>query len=275
VDWWKAGGWEPVGAFQILIAFGAGAGFASLVCVWLTPEPKMDRPERPTRLAESIALPLRERRFRWFVLLHSSYEGATGFCGGFFHLFMLTFLGMGYRWIAATDVVSQLVSLAGAPLWGRLADRWGTKRMLTLGLVVKAVFPLLWLGLLPQWWYMVFAVVLLRAFNSATEIGWVNLALDLAPGRDRAAYISVDRSAANLVGAFSPFVAGMVAGAIGGRVWQVGAVPMTALHVLIVVSGLLRLALLVWLRKVEEPARPGPIEVVGNENLHHDGSGRD
>jgi len=263
VDAWKAAGHEAVGAFQILIAFGAGAGFVSLLCVWLTPEPPMHRTARPATFGESVRLPLRHPRFRGFVILHGSYSFAVGFCGGFFHLFMLQFLGMRYSWIAATDVLSQLLSVTGAPLWGRLADRWGTKRMLTLALIAKGVFPFLWLGLMPQWWHLVFAVVLVRMFNSATQIGWINLALELSPEENRAAYISMYRSVSNLARAISPFLAGLIAAAMADRVWAVGPLPVTSLHVLFVISGVLRLGSLVWLRKVAKPLRPIPAEPTG------------
>ena len=269
-DFWKDTGGEGVYAFQILIAFGAGSGFASLWCVWRVPEPPMHRASRPTSLARSIALPFRHGQFRWFIALHSSFSFAAGFCGGFFHYFMYTFLGMSYWLMSWTDFVTHLVGLAAAPTWGKLADRWGTKRMLTVALVAKAIFPFLWLAILPRWWYLVFAVVVVRLFNTAQEIGFVNLGLNLAPEADRAAYISVYRGCNNLARAIAPALAGALAALIGDRVWQVGPVPVTALHVLIIISGVLRLGSLFWLRKIREPNHVALTEVAEDEDLYHD-----
>ena len=268
IDAWQASGHESLRAFQIVIGFGVGAGFASLWCIWCVPEPTLHRDQAPTSLLESLRLPFREQQYRWFMVLHGSFNFAAGMCGGFFHFFMLSYLGMSYLMIAATDFVSQLVGLALAPFWGTFADRWGTKRLLTWALVAKAIFPFLWLTLLPQWWYLVFAVVLVRVFNTAQAIGFTNLGLQLAPRADRAAYISVDRSCNNLVQAGAPALAGGLVAIIGDRVWILGSVPFTALHLLILLSGLLRLASLVFLRKIREPEVRdlGPAGLNANDN---------
>jgi MFS family permease len=183
---------------------------------------------------------------------------------------MYTFLGMSYWLISWTDFVTHLVGLTAAPTWGMLADRWGTKRMLTVALTAKAIFPFLWLAILPQWWYLVFAVVAVRVFNTAQEIGFVNLGLRLAPEADRAAYISVYRGCNNLARAIAPALAGVLAALIGDRVWQAGPIPVTALHVLIIISGVLRLGSLLWLRKIREPNHVVLTEVAEDEDLHHD-----
>ena len=270
VDAWREGGGEPLLAFQILIGFGAGAGFASLWFVWKAPEPVMHKTGRPTTFFESIRLPFRHDSFRWFVVAHASFSFAAGVCGWCFHYFMLQFLGMKYLWIAATDIVSNFVGLMAAPGWGRLADRWGTKRMLAVALTAKAIFPFLWLAVLPQWWYLVFAVVLVRVFNTAQQIGFINLGLNIAPAQDRAAYISVDRGLNNLAHAASPALAAVLAAAIGDHVWLIGAYQVTSLHVLIVISGVLRLSSLVWLRWVKEPPLPKSREVVADEDTSDD-----
>ncbi len=253
VDAWQDAGREPLVAFQLVIAFGVGSGFASLWCIWKLPEPPLHRNEKRTSLLRSLALPFGEQQFRRFIALRSSFSFAAGMCAGFFYFFMLRFLGMSYIQIALTEVLSQLVGLLAAPLWGRLADRWGTRRLLVLALSFKAIFPFLWLGLLPQWWYLVFAVVLVRVFNTAQQIGFLNLALRLAPQADRAAYLSVERGCHNLARAAAPAIAGALAAAIGDAVWQVGALTFTALHVLMFLSGVLRVASLAWLRGMREP----------------------
>ena len=271
VEAWQDSGHEALRGFQIVIGFGVGVGFASLWCIWHVPEPALHRNGKPTSLLQSLRLPFREPQFRWFIILRSSFNFATGLCSGFFHLFMYRYLGMSYLMIGATDFLSQLVGLLAAPYWGRFADRWGTRRLLTWTLLVKAIFPFLWLMLLPQWWYLVFAVVLVRVFNTAQEIGFMNLGLQLAPRVDRAAYISVQHSCNNLVRAGAPALAGVLAATIGDRVWMVGAVPVTALHWLILLSGLLRLTCLVFLRKISDPA----VHDLERADLNGDGTAAD
>lgn len=255
IDAWRSFGHDALGAFQIIIGFGAGVGFASLWYIWKIPEPPPHGKTSRTRFLTSLALPFRQQQYRWFIVLRSSFSFSAGLCGGFFHFFMLHYLGMSYILIGATDFLSQLIGLVAAPYWGRLADQWGTKRMLTIALVAKAIFPFLWLVMLPQWWYLVFAVVLMRVFNTAQEIGFLNLGLQLAPRENRAAYIAMERGLNNLVRAGAPALAGILAVAIGESVWKAGAIPFTALHLLFLLSGIARLASLVFLRKISEPTR--------------------
>ena len=254
---WQASGHDALIAFQIVIGIGVGSGLASLWCIGRVPEPPMQHETTATSLLKSLQLPLRHEQYRRFIALHGSFSFATGVCGGFFHLFMLQYLGMSYILIAATDLVSHLVGILAAPHWGTLADRWGTKRMLTTALVAKTIFPFLWLGVSPQWWYIVFVVILVRMFNTAQEIGFVNLGLQLAPRQDRAAYIAMEHSFNNVARAAAPALAGALAAAIGDRVWSVAATPWTALHVLIVLSGVMRLASLVLLRGIRHPDQRG------------------
>jgi len=137
-------------------------------------------------------------------------------------------------------------------------------------LTAKAIFPFLWLAVLPQWWYLVFAVVLVRVFNTAQQIGFINLGLNIAPAQDRAAYIAVDRGLNNLAHAAAPALAAVLAAAIGDHRWLIGSYQVTSLHVLIVISGVLRLSSLVWLRWVKEPPLPKPREVVADEDTLDD-----
>ena len=57
IDAWQSFGHDSLGAFQIVIGFGAGAGFASLWYIWQIPEPPPHGKQSQTSFLTSLALP--------------------------------------------------------------------------------------------------------------------------------------------------------------------------------------------------------------------------
>lgn len=255
IEVWRDHGRDLVVGFQYLILFGTGLGMIGLVCISRTPEPKMTERMSPAVQRLAVTLPFRDERFRRFMVFHCSWMFSMAMAGMFFHLYMLDYLGLqhmanGYALVAATDVISMLLGVAAAPIWGRLADRWGTRRMLLRVGVVMGIFPLLWIPITPGAWWLVFAVVPLRFFASGCEIGPITLAMQLAPRRRRSIYIGVYRSLACVMLAVAPIVGGAIAHVIGPSFAKVGSFNLAGLHVLFVISAVGRLASLWWLKRV-------------------------
>lgn len=247
---------RPLAGISLMIGFGAAMGLCGWLLLWRTPEPAMSLPRRRTGLMRSLLLPWARPRFRPLIVVAAANSLATRLCGGFFHLYMLRVLGMGYFWVAAVDIFGELVSLAGAPFYGAWADRAGARRVLTVAMLVKGVFPALWILVAPATWPAAFAVVLLRTFNSAGQISWMRLSLNLSPSRNQAAFLAMYQAMAG---------AGMAVGALTGGalasllapfdLGSIGPIKIVPLHVLFAISAVLRLASVGLLRFIREPRR--------------------
>lgn len=247
---------QPLAGPSLMVGFGAVMGLCGWVLLWRAPEPAMSLPRRPTGLIRSLLLPWLRPRFRPLLFVAGANSLATSICGGFFDLYMLTVVGMGYFWVAAVDIAGELASLAGAPFYGAWADRAGARRVLTVAMIVKGVFPALWILVVPGAWPLAFGVVLLRTFNSAGQICWLRLSLNLSPSRNRAAFLAMYQATAG---------AGMAAGSlIGGTIARllepldlgaIGPIKIVPLHVLFAISATLRLASAGLLRFIREPRR--------------------
>ncbi len=255
IEFWRHTSQNLVMGFQILIVFGTALGVVGLVCIGKAPEPPMSERLSPAIQRLAMTLPFRDRRFRRFMIFFCPWTFSLAIAGMFFHLYMLEYLQlryrpMGYALVAATDIVSMLLGVASAPIWGRLADRWGTRRMLLRAGVVVGFFPLLWIPITPGLWWLVFVVILLRVFGSACEIGPMTMAMQMAPARRRSIYLGVYRSLGCLMMAIAPMVGGAIAHAAGPSVWTLGSFTVTGLHLLFVIAALGRLSSLWWLRRV-------------------------
>lgn len=257
IETWRGSGRDLVVGFQCLILFGTAVGVIGLFCIAKTPEPRLTERMSPAVYRMAVTLPFRDRRFRRFMAFHCLWMFSLAMGGMFFHLYMLDYLGLqhkqnGYYLVALTDIISMLLGIVAAPIWGRLADHWGTKRMLLRAGTVIAVFPLMWIPITPNMWWLIYGVVLVRFFGSACEIGPTKLAMQLSPKRRRSVYISVYRSLGCMMLAIAPIVGGAIAHAVGPSLTTVGSFNVTGLHLLFVISAVGRLSSLWWLRRIDD-----------------------
>jgi MFS family permease len=252
---WRNSGHYLVAGFQILIVFGTALGVVGLGCIGKAPEPRMSEGLSASIRRLAVTLPFRERPFRRFMAFYCCWTFFAAIGGMFFHMYMLEYLQLrhqrfGYILVAVTDMITMVLSIAMAPVWGRLADRWGTQRMLLLTGTVMAIFPLLWIPITPQWWWLIFLVVLVRAFASGTEIGPITMAMQMAPRRRRSVYISVYRSLGCVTMAVAPIVGGAIAYRAGPSMFVIGTFAFGGLHLLFAVSSAGRIVSLLLLRRL-------------------------
>ncbi len=249
-------GGDPLAALSVIIGFGGMMGWIGWAILWRAPEPGMSLPRRPTGLVRSLVLPWLRPRFRPLILVAAANSLAIGICGGFFDLYMLKNLGMSVVWVAAVDVTGELAALAGAPFYGGWADRAGARRVLSVAMVVKGLFPALWLLVAPSVWPLAFVVVLVRTFNSAGQIAWLRLTLNLSPARNQAAFLAMHQTVAGAALAAGSLAGGMTAWLLESvNLGAVGPIEIVPLHVLFVISATLRLASVALVRLIREPRR--------------------
>lgn len=128
-----------------------------------------------------------------------------------------------FKTLATFDGITADVSMIALPLWGRLADRVGHRRVLVIGLALVTPLPLQWIITTPNtiWiWYV----------NAALSgIGWpaVNLAfanqlMEQVPSEGRGAYLAVFATLTGIVSFLASTVAGGIADLIATLHWTIG-----------------------------------------------------
>jgi len=200
---------------SVVVGFGAVMGWIGWTMLYWAPEPAMSTPRRRPGLVRSLLLPWLWPRFRPLILVAGWYAFATGLCANFFDYYMLRHLGMSWSWIAAVNTFGILAAVSASPWFGRWADRAGTRRVLLATILVKGIFPALWLMATPQTWPLTFLVVSTRAFNSASMICWLRLALNLSPRRNKAAFLAMNQSTMGLCHALGAVLGGSLAALLG------------------------------------------------------------
>ncbi len=200
--------------------------------------------------------------FARFVLYISIINGAVAFSAPFFTLYMLRDLKFSYLEFTLTAAASVLVQCFTMQYWGRLADLFGSKKLLNILGFGVVLAPLLWLASKNFWF-----IIAVQFFNGAVWAGFslaaATFLFDAVTPAKRArctAYQSVMNSIFVTIGALT---GGCVVHylpesiTVGDVVWM----PQSPLIFLFAASGLLRLmascALLPRFREVSdvEPIR--------------------
>ena len=245
---------SPLG-FQYILGIGLILGLADLIVLRSIPD--VPPPDRPSSLWSRLCAPLSRVAYRRFLLFRIGWAFAVGFAADFFTLYMLQFLGMSFLSATLVNVLGDVGNMGLARRWGRLTDRFGARPVLVVGTCAKALFPFLWIWVTPKWWWAIFPVVLFQCFNSAQQIAAVQLMLKLSDDGEREQFIATDRAFCQLFRALSPAAAALIAHALAGWNFVCGPFRFEVLHLLFLISGLLRLCSLGLLLRVPDPGAAG------------------
>ncbi len=169
--------------------------------------------EPPSVRAAQAFNPLRFRPGRDFAvygLATASFQGAASLSSSFFNVWFLRDLHFNYLQFSVTLCMMVVGSIAFARFWGRLADNFGTARVLWVsGLLITFIpFPYLWLH--NHW-----AIWMLAFYSGAAWSGYnlanFNQLLNATEGRQREHYIALAFSLQGLMGAVLSLLGGFLA----------------------------------------------------------------
>lgn len=144
-------GIEPVG-FQILCAAGCLSRLQS--ARWLA---RHENPPHPPATEGHFTFwdfirRLPRANFARFVVFVAALNAAVSVAGPFFALYMLRELGLSYVVFTAVSAMQLLLQFLTMQWWGRFADTYGNRSLLSLCAWGVSLTPLLWLlGSHPLW----------------------------------------------------------------------------------------------------------------------------
>lgn len=238
----------------VLAALAAVAALSAVVSIVLMTrqyEPVAE-PSAPARISDAIAV-LRDPAARPLVRYQLVWNAAVGVAASFFAYHMLENLRMGFVLTAAHGVAIAIVRVATAPLWGRAVDRAGARPVLALCSLGIATVPLFWLFLTPdRLWPLIIEAIVAGTLWAGHGIAAFDLPFDLSPRSERPVYLAVFATAAGIGFAVFSAVGGIVAAALPAT-FEVAGLAWTDIHVLFLVSAILRLAASTFAHPIPEP----------------------
>lgn len=217
---------NDVAVYTALFAIGALVGLVGVVFLARTPEPRMLRSEDGGLLAV-LAQPLKDRNYRRLMAFLGTWGFATSFAAPFFTVYMLKRLDLSMTWVLAMVVLSQLFNVAFFRIWGRLADRFSNKSVLTVAGPLLMVAFLVWpFTTMPETYFLTIPLlVMIHVLGGISTAGVAlctgNLALKIAPRGRATAYLATNALVTGMAATVAPILAGLAADGLADQTLRV------------------------------------------------------
>jgi MFS family permease len=245
---------DRVGAplsFQVVLAVAVGVALVG-VAIYLA---QVDPPTATERIpwGQSLALPWRDVGFRRFLRFAVYWNFVVMLSGPFVTPYLLQELNFTFTMVAIASSITAIAALFTTYLWGRVADRWGHKLVLSLGTFLVGL-------LLPSGWILagitgvtawIWATAVFEAVSwGAARPAAFNLALISAPRAHRTSFIAMYGLAAGVAGFTGGALAGPLLVFLQGFETPAFGTTWTGYHWLFTVAAVLRMQGWLWLRSV-------------------------
>jgi MFS family permease len=261
-DNWKAEyGADAPGGLLIIFGIGLACGLASWYALLRCPEPPLaqeheDRPAAPYLVLVREALA--DSNYRRLLAFSMVVSVGVWVAGPYFNVYMIKVMHLPYSLMSLFAAVSALGSLAMVRLWGRLADHFGAKPVMSACLSGIAVAPMLWLlSAGGAWWPLLLANVLGGAAWSGYFLAQMTMLFKIIPEARKSVYIGLFYALDALPTLVAPVVGGLFLQHTEHWALRLGSWTLVSYHVVFLVSGLTRSMAAPILRRLEEPEAKG------------------
>ncbi|MCG8350735.1 MAG: MFS transporter [Chloroflexales bacterium] len=242
LDFFHNRGQDRLG-YALIFAIAVVFALAAALVLHRQPEPPLQRKAR-VQWGAVLGGPLREPRFRRFVMAATGWTLVTGIASPFYNAYGLTELGVSFATLALAAIVTSAVSLVSYPFIGRLQDRFGNKLVLVICTFGVAPLPWGWIlstpsNLVPLWLTAIFSGI----FWPGIIQGLVNVLMDRAPTENRAAFMAVYAAITGLGTLVAGLLGGILASILLGMQLSLGPLTLSSLSLLFVLTSIGRVAM--------------------------------
>jgi MFS family permease len=211
---------QPEGSFVIYSVVFALAGILGAVDILLYLKVPDVSPAREAvfPLSEVFFRPLRDKRFRWYLLYAASSMASASVMGTFIWLYVMEALQLSkFMTNLYLITIGSLATILTVRTVGALADRFGNRAVLGLAWSLLALTPLLWVITSPSNHLLMTAASILGGIGGgATMILGTNLTFSMTPRTARSAYVAQVSLASGIAGFIAPILAGAIAQSLKG-----------------------------------------------------------
>ncbi|GIX44031.1 MAG: hypothetical protein KatS3mg130_0439 [Candidatus Sumerlaea sp.] len=192
-EWFERRGLVSLG-YTLIASVGIILGVIDILMFHWVPEPPHE-PLREQEFLRHLLEPMRDRRFRSFVIFMAYWNFAIFIAAPFFNPFMIEDLKMSALTVQLLGVASSVGMVVGSNFWGLLCDTYGFRPALQVLAVGKIFAPLYFIMLpadsrllLPC---LVVFMVIDGFLNAGTTLAPQGVLLKATPRRNRTMYIAV------------------------------------------------------------------------------------
>ncbi|MFH1743312.1 MAG: MFS transporter [bacterium] len=216
IDFYKARYPNEIYAYSIIFLIGLFFGLIGVGCLARIPEPKMAAvPHR--NMVSVLVEPFRDTNYRSLLFFLGAWNFAVNLSAPFFTVYMLRRLELTMTIVLALSILSQVMTLLFIRLWGRLADRFSNKSVLTVSGPIFMISVFLWpFTMMPETHALTLPLlVLIHALAGISTAGVMlcsrGIALKTAPRGRATAYLATNALISGSAAILAPLLAGLAA----------------------------------------------------------------
>lgn len=150
-------------------------------------------PQAEGHKLKTIYKELSSKNFRIFVLYQSLMNFALYMAAPFFAPYMLRDLKFDYLLFTVITATALLTKYLAMPLWGKLSDHYGTKKILEVCGFLMPLNPLLWV-ISPNVWWLIIAQAYGGFVWAGFELASFVFVYDITPAERRTSAVAINNA---------------------------------------------------------------------------------
>jgi len=229
--WFGRGSTDEYLGFVLIFSLALVCRIISVSYLMRQYEPAYNVTSAPAFSFRSFLAELPRRNFGRFTIFSSVMNFGVFISGPFYAAYMLYDLHFGYLTYTIISAVTVLVKVFSMPVWGRAADRYGTRKVLVLSSFLIPSIPMLWL-FSSDVGYLIAIQLIGGLFWAGYEIASFNFLFDSTSPKKRVTCLSYYNV---LVG-----LAALMGGLIGGLIARHNALFWSSYFLVFIISSVVR-----------------------------------
>lgn len=199
-------------AYAYMFITAGIAGLTGTIFLSYTPEPISVMSKE--NILKLLLIPLKDGNFRNLLIFNSAWVFALNIAIPFFTVYMMTTLGLSIAYVILFSITGQLFSIFTVSLWGKFADRYSNKTIISIcgPLYIACIIAWSFVGIFSHQYGNFILLGFIHVFSGISTAGinlsLTNIGLKLAPKRNAIVYLS----AKNIITAFFSSLAPLAGG---------------------------------------------------------------
>ena len=196
--------------YAVVFIIAAVMGTADIVMFFWIKDPPMQIEVKKQAFGKLFTEPFMNKNYLRYMLFVAFWYFSVNIAGPFFNVFMIEELKMNFLIISLfTQVAANFTTILFIRFWGRLADKYGSKPVMSLCCCILFALPLVWLFVTPETTWVILIINFLSGiFWPGFEMTALNQSIWLAPEKNRSIYIANYTLVIMLIGTAAAFLCG-------------------------------------------------------------------
>ena len=201
--------------------------------------------------------------FRKFALTSFFFHFAVMLASPFFAVYMLKDLGLTYAMFTIFNAISPLTKILFYGPIGRVYDRIGDKKLVTISTISTAIVPVIFMFITKEtFWLLIPAQIIAGISWAGTEIGITNMLFGLSERKHRALQMAGYQILISIASIAGPILGGLLADNV--------TIMLTGIPLIFAISTILRLFAGTLFTRLAEPRKESTMKDVFREVVHLD-----